>query len=136
MIIENKEVILQYIPQRDPIIMVDHLVEIINDKMLTQLTVHKENYFCTINNKVNFYGVIEHIAQSYALVDGYLYGKCIGMIGRITKLQTYFEPNIEEIINTELTVMNNMNNLVLISAVSFQNKSKIISCEMYLHFNR
>lgn len=136
MIIEKKEDILQYIPQREPIIMVGHLVEIIDNKMLTQLTVYKENYFCTINNTVSFYGVIEHIAQSYALVYGYLYGKFIGMIGRITKLRVYFEPNIEEIINTEITVISNVNNLVLISAISFQNESKIISCEMYLHFNR
>lgn len=135
MLVTGKTRVQEYIPQRDPIVMVDSLVDIENDFIRTEVIIGEGNMFALSNKKISYYGVIEHIAQSYALAHGYLYGSDIGMIGKITSLNTFEEPYEDRLITTEITVMQNFQNLVLINANSFQDNKKIIFCEMYLHFN-
>ena len=132
--ITDKNKILEYIPQRDPILMVDGMTSILENKITSLMTVKKDSIFCKNEDFVSLYGVLEHIAQSYALAHGYLYGCRIGMIGRITKLQTYLEPKIEVELNTEIEIINNMGHIVLIKAKTTQSNQDVLTCEMYLHY--
>ena len=52
------------IPQRDPILMVDELLEASDDAATTSLTVRDDNFFLDEEGKLAETGLIEHIAQS------------------------------------------------------------------------
>ena len=64
--------ILDLIPQRAPIVMVDEFLGIQENLSRTRLTVSKENIFVD-NDRMSECGLIEHIAQSAAARVGYIH---------------------------------------------------------------
>ena len=72
-LISSTEDVIQFIPQREPIVMVDCLYDIDIENLTAKsgLTIVEENIFVK-NNKLSYGGVIEHIAQSIALKSGYM----------------------------------------------------------------
>ena len=66
------EGILNLIPQRPPIVMVDSFCGIEDDCSYSGLTVTDDNIFCQ-EGKLQEAGIIEHIAQSAAARIGYIY---------------------------------------------------------------
>lgn len=77
--------IIDLIPQREPIVMVDKFVGITNGISETQLTIKNDNIFVE-NDCFTEFGLIEHIAQSAAARVGYICKKenkpiSIGYIG-------------------------------------------------------
>ena len=63
--------IIDLIPQRDPIVMIDKFVGITNGISETQLTIKDNNIFVE-NGCFTEFGLIEHIAQSAAARVGYI----------------------------------------------------------------
>ncbi len=66
------EGILNLIPQRPPIVMVDSFCGIEDNCSYSGLTVTDDNIFCQ-EGKLQEAGLVEHIAQSAAARIGYIY---------------------------------------------------------------
>ena len=100
----NREVIIQgegilnLIPQRPPIVMVDSFFGIEKNHSYSGLTVTADNIFYE-TGKLQEAGIIEHIAQSAAARIGFLYTRQgekvpLGFIGSVDKLKIYDLPYI------------------------------------------
>lgn len=63
--------IRRYIPQREPMLMVDRLLSVADDGGQTQLTIGRGNMFLDNDDCFCEFGLIEHIAQSASAVAGY-----------------------------------------------------------------
>ena len=96
MILEGKEEISKYLPQREPILMVDKLIDINDNGCEDALTVSDA-------------ALIEHTAQSGALFIGYqavMKGEPVplGMIGTINKFKIERLPLVGEEMRTTITM--------------------------------
>ena len=65
------EDIKQFIPQREPIIMVDRLVRVVAEEAVTSLVVRDTLCFVNEAGCLSEPGLIEHIAQSASAFAGY-----------------------------------------------------------------
>ncbi len=108
MILNGKEEICGYIPQREPIVMVDKLYSFTDEKSETGLTIDGGSIFvedgCLMDG-----ALIEHTAQSGALHIGYDYvshGKKvpIGLIGSINKFEIKRLPKVGEEMRTTISM--------------------------------
>ena len=131
----NKQEVKNYLLQRDPILMVDSILEISNNTSISEVTIPKNNMFVIENNIVSTYGVLEHVAQSFAVVNGYIHGVSIGFIGRIHKLKVTSLPKVAIAIKTYMEIIKEIENITLIKAEVKQENKTILSCNMYLSFN-
>lgn len=114
------EEIFQLIPQRPPIVMVDKFYGVEGDTSCSGLTVTAENLFCK-DGVLQETGVIEHIAQSAAARVGYIALKQkepvpLGFIGSVDKMKIYHLPTVGNELKTEITVMQEVGDITLISA--------------------
>ncbi len=104
----NREVIIQgegilnLIPQRPPIVMVDSFFGFEENRSYSGLTVTTDNLFCEAG-RLQEPGIIEHIAQSAAARIGFIYTRQgekvpLGFIGSVDKLKIYNLPERDETI--------------------------------------
>ncbi len=132
-IISDDEV-LEFIPQRAPIVMVDEFFGVEDNLSVSALTVTEDNIFCEFG-ALGECGVIEHIAQSAALRVGYLYRTAgrevpIGFIGSVNKFKIYGLPKVSQKLMTEIRVEQEVMNITLISAVVKVEQRVIAECMM------
>lgn len=126
--------ILELIPQRPPIVMVDTLISAAEKKTVSSFTITSDNIFAQ-NGKFREPGLIENIAQSAALGVGYL---CkvenrkvpVGFIGAIKKLSISELPNVGETIITEILVDYEVFEASIVTGKIYLNDNLIVSCEM------
>ena len=102
------EGILNLIPQRPPIVMVDSFCGT------------DDNIFCQ-EGKLQEAGIIEHIAQSAAARIGYIYLQKnepvpLGFIGSVDKLTLHRLPETGQELSTEITVIQEVFDITLVSA--------------------
>jgi|TARA_B110000503_G_C7171021_1_gene424298 hypothetical protein len=136
MILSTQQEVLNYIPQREPIVMVSALVSASKKGIETEVVVCSDNMFVIDKKWVSAYGVLEHIAQSYALAHSYINKDSgIGLIGRVKNLKVEMNAEILKPIKSTITILHDMGSTVLIKANAEQENKNILSCEMYLHFN-
>lgn len=114
------ESLLELIPQRPPVVMIDRFLGIKEGVSRAGLTVREENIFCA-GGVLQEYGVIEHIAQAAAARIGYIYcsrGEKIpvGFIGSVDKMTLYVLPEAGSEIETEIRVEQEVGEITLISA--------------------
>lgn len=126
--------ILDLIPQRAPIVMVDEFVGIDDNVSRTRFTVYEDNIFVD-NNKLSECGLIEHIAQSAATRVGYIFKSNkqpipIGYIGSINNFELIELPNVEDNISTTIEIIQEVFNITLIKACCYVGDKKIASCKM------
>lgn len=106
----KNEDIKRLIPQRNPILMVDKLLEADDGRAKTCLTVHTDNYFIGEDGKLEETGLIEHIAQSASAFAGYMVIKKgstqppVGYIGEIKKFCCYHRPQVGDELFTTITI--------------------------------
>ncbi len=104
------EDIKNLIPQRDPIMMVDKLIDVDGDVAVTSLTVRDDNYFMDEDGLLAEPGLIEHIAQSASAFAGYramASGAVIppvGYIGEVKKFHCYRRPHVDDELRTVITI--------------------------------
>lgn len=108
MILDGKEQICGYIPQREPIVMVDKLYSFESDRSETGLTVDGASIFVE-DGRLMDGALIEHTAQSGALHIGYdcvMRGQKvpIGLIGAINKYTISRLPRVGESIRTSIAI--------------------------------
>lgn len=114
------EEIFQLLPQRPPIVMIDTFYGVEDEKSFSGLTVAAENIFCQ-DGMLQETGVIEHIAQSAAARVGYIALQQkepvpLGFIGSVDKMRIHQLPAVGNELKTEITVMQEVGDITLISA--------------------
>ena len=131
--------IIDLIPQREPIVMVDKFVGITNGVSETQLTIKNDNIFVE-NDCFTEFGLIEHIAQSAAARVGYICKNenkpiSIGYIGAISNMEIVFLPKINDMLETKIEILQEVFNITLIKAESFTDGRLPASCQMKIFLN-
>ncbi len=126
--------VIQYIPQRDPIVMIDTLVNVIGGITETTLTVSADMLFVR-NGLLHEPGLIENIAQTAAAGVGYACALKketvpVGFIGAIKNLTVHQLPKVGETITTRVEVLEEIFDMTLIKGESFVGSRPVLSCEM------
>ena len=134
------EGILGLIPQRPPIVMVDSFFGIEDNCSYSGLTITSDNIFCEAG-KLQEPGVIEHIAQSAAARIGFIYTRQgaqvpLGFIGSVDKLKIYNLPEVGIKLFTEITVVQEVFDITLVSAQVKAGEELIAECRMKIFIKK
>lgn len=126
--------ILDLIPQRAPIVMVDEFLGIDNNVSRTRFTVKEENIFVD-DNQLSECGLIEHIAQSAAARVGFIFKSKqqpipIGYIGSVNNFELNKLPQVGDDISTTIEIIQEVFNITLIKACCCIGDEEIASCKM------
>ena len=107
------------IPQRDPIRMVDRLVEVDGGTATAALSVRPDNYFMEDDGAMAEPGLIEHIAQSALALAGYrASAPPVGYIGEVRKFRCYRRPRVGEELRTSVVWGDTVGDIALVSGES------------------
>ena len=112
------------IPQRDPIRMVDRLVEVDGGTVTAALSVRPDNYFMEDDGAMAEPGLIEHIAQSALALAGYralasgASAPPVGYIGEVRKFRCYRRPRVGEELLTSVVWGDTVGDIALVSGES------------------
>lgn len=116
------EEIKQLIAQRDPILMVDALVDVEGDVCHTQLTVRENNFFLEADDHLlSEPGLIEHLAQSAGALMGHrsleqgVRQVPAGYLGEVKKFHCYRRPGLGEVLETTVTLVATVNNVTTVT---------------------
>ncbi|MBO7495794.1 MAG: hydroxymyristoyl-ACP dehydratase [Salinivirgaceae bacterium] len=126
--------ILDLIPQRPPMVMVDAFYGVEDGTSRSGLTVESGNIFCK-GGVLREPGIVEHIAQSAAARAGYIFKMKnepvpLGFIGSVDKLTIHRLPRVGNKLQTTISVMQEMGGLSLISAKTEDNEGPVAECRM------
>ena len=130
----NLKEILELIPQKPPMVMVNGLIQNNEIKTIAQLQLDKSNIFC----QSGFFqeaGIIENIAQTAALGTGYAAKKSgskprTGFIGSIKRLTIYELPKDNDILQTTVSILHQLLNATVIKGEVFVNNKLMAEGEM------
>lgn len=129
------EELLQYIPQRDPFVMVDKLYAIDDAKVTSGFTITKEN---VLVEDVAFQegGLIENMAQTAALFAGYRAANLgkeapIGYIAGIKDVVICKLPEVGDVLQTKVEIINELMNVQIAQARVIDREGQVLaSCEL------
>lgn len=126
--------ILELIPQRAPIVMVNEFVGIEGNVSRTRFAVYNENIFVD-NGCLSECGLIEHIAQSAAARVGYIFKSNnqpipLGYIGSVNDFKLVENPRVGETIETTIEVIQEVFGITLIEAHCSIEGREVASCKM------
>ena len=132
----SKAEIENYIPQREPFIMVDNLVNATSEKFETDFRVLPGNIFVE-NGVLREFALIENIAQSssvgLAITMMNIEKKNVdGFIGAISKLKLYDLPSVNDTIYTIVNLMAQFENMFLLKGKNYLNGKILLECEIKL----
>lgn len=129
-----KENIHSIIPQRPPIVMVDELLY--NDGAITRcgFEVDASNIFVE-DGYLQEVGLVENMAQTAAAGTGYLAQQLglpapVGFIGAVQNLEIFALPKVGDILETEVTVTNQVFDVTFIISTVTYNGSLLAQCQM------
>jgi len=126
--------ILDLIPQRPPMVMVDTLVSCNEQDTFSSFKIRADNVFCNAN-VFSEAGLIENIAQTAAARMGYL-SKInnaevkIGYIGAIKNISIHFLPNVNTFLETKVSVLSELMGFTIIRGDIFCENKLAATCEM------
>ena len=126
--------ILELIPQREPMVMVDEFLGMGEAVSKTRFTVREDNLFVD-NGQLSECGLIEHIAQSAATRIGYIFKSKnepvpIGYIGSVNDFIISRAVKPGETIETTVKVLQEVLNITLIEARCYINDKEVASSKM------
>jgi 3-hydroxymyristoyl/3-hydroxydecanoyl-(acyl carrier protein) dehydratase len=126
--------ILELIPQREPMVMVDEFLGMGEAVSKTRFTVREDNLFVD-NGQLSECGLIEHIAQSAAARIGYIFKSKnepvpIGYIGSVNDFIISRAVKPGETIETTVKVLQEVLNITLIEARCYINDKEVASSKM------
>ena len=103
-------------------------------------TVTDDNIFCQ-EGKLQEAGIIEHIAQSAAARIGYIYLQKnepvpLGFIGSVDKLTLHRLPETGQKLSTEITVIQEVFDITLVSACVSTTEGVIAECRMKIFLDK
>lgn len=126
--------VLNYIPQRLPIVMIDTLLRAEGAVTETSFTV-EENTLFVKNGVFQEPGLIENIAQTAAAGVGYTCALSntpvpVGFIGAIKNLTIEYLPQAGETLITRVEILEEIFDMTLIKGESFVGSKRVAACEM------
>lgn len=133
------EDILKFIPQRDPIVMVDSLFACEEKSATTGLSVSKVDDLFLDQGKLLESGLIEHMAQSCAIHAGYApilaqhqsdKKPSVGFIAEVKSLVVHQLPSSERNLKTTIKVVNEVMNIIVVRCETQDESGPVCSCEM------
>ena len=132
--IVNTDTILQYIPQRPPIVLISRIYKCDEASVITGFDIVNE-HILTQNGKLTESGIVENMAQTAASMAGFeaVVNKSqprVGFIANIKNLVINFLPEVGNEILTEVKTKTQVMNVSIIEANSYCNNQLVASCEM------
>jgi len=132
--IVSQQNILSLIPQKPPFVMIDQLVGWDELSSKTTLLVTEENVLVN-NGELSEAGLTENIAQTAAAGVGYVAQQsskpiATGYIGAIKNLEVFALPKVGDMIETEVTIENQIFEVTIISGRVKCKGELIAQCEM------
>lgn len=126
--------IRDFIPQRQPFVMVDEILKADEQTCITKFIVRSGNVFVK-NAVLTEPAFIENIAQTAAAHTGYLYKQenepvPVGFIGAVQQLGIFSLPEVGDAIETEIVIKNQVLNATIISGSITCNHKPVAKCEM------
>ncbi|WP_312090524.1 hypothetical protein [Chryseobacterium sp.] len=130
----DKQFVESLIPQKFPFVMVSELAEYSENHLISGFTIEEENIFVS-NGIFQASGLIEHQAQSVALHTGYqfyLLGKQAptGYIGAIKSFEAETLPKVNDVLKTEVSILNEMMGVTLVEIITKINNEIIAKSQM------
>jgi 3-hydroxyacyl-[acyl-carrier-protein] dehydratase len=130
----TRETILNFIPQRHPVVMVQDIIEARHDHCITQLKIEGDNIFVEAGC-LSEAGLIENIAQTAAAHVGY---HCsvnqipvpIGYIAAVKNLKIFSLPRVGEKLTTKVTIKSKVLDVTLADGIVEVEGTVCCSCEM------
>jgi 3-hydroxyacyl-[acyl-carrier-protein] dehydratase len=126
----DKKSIERLIPHRSPMVLLDKILFCNSERIVTGYTIPKDCIFLR-NDKFTEAGILENMAQTAAAYMGYRAIKLnenpkIGYIGAIKSAKILRLPQVSASIETEVTVLHNIMDMLMI-ACKTSLKGKIIA---------
>lgn len=126
--------ITNFIPQRAPFVMIDHIVSADEKLSVTTLDI-REGHLFVQNGTFTEPGLVENMAQTAAAGTGYyaqLAGKqpVVGFIGALKNLNILALPKVGETITTEVSFLNQVMNVHIVQGRVYLNNKEIANCEL------
>mgnify|MGYP002621659290 CR=1 FL=1 len=135
------EGIKTFIPQREPMLMVDALYQADDTSVDTGLTIAKTNIFCDEEGNFSESGVIEHIAQSAAVFAGYNDWKngrpiVLGYIAEIKKFSLLSKAKIGDKLESSLKTVSQAMNITLMDAETKIGDNTVAKCKIKIFMDK
>lgn len=132
--IVNSNSILQYIPQRPPIVLISRIYKCDEVSVITGFDITDEHLFTQKGNLTES-GIIENMAQTAASMAGYEAviknaQPRVGFIANVKNLVIHFLPESGHEILTEVKTKTQVMNVSIIEANSYCRNQLVASCEM------
>ncbi len=133
----SQQEITKLIPQRHPILLVDQLLSYTKEEAVSGFHISPDHIFVNKNGFLTESGLIENIAQTTAMHQGYeYYLKGVpapeGYIGSIRKLQILELPPVNADLKTHITITGEILGVTIINGQVFYNDKEIAHGEMRL----
>lgn len=127
------------LPHREPMMMVDTLLEFSAGRATVGFTILKDNLFVA-NNEFSETGLIEHMAQAAALYTGYKnyadnQPAKEGFIASIKTISIQQLPKVNEYLKTEVAIVYELMHLTTVKLSIFNANIEIANAEMNLVIN-
>ncbi|MFB9078175.1 hypothetical protein ACFFLS_17310 [Flavobacterium procerum] len=130
----EKKTVEDLIPQKFPFVMVDTMYTYSETSLISGLTVQSDNIF--VKNDIFLEaGLIEHMAQSVALHTGYQFSlknevSPTGYIGSIKEIAITRLPELNDSIQSEVTILQEFAGITLVNIVTTLNNEEIARGQM------
>ena len=130
--------VINYIPQRFPIVMVHELNDCTESSAITSLYPGRCDLFKE-NGKLLEAGLVEHMAQSCAVqasyaptmaAEGERREPSVGFIAEVKNLKVDRLPNLDSRIETTIEVLNSIMGITMVGCTSQDEQGFVCSCEM------
>ncbi len=131
-----------FLPHREPFLMVEKIFDISEKTVITGFEVKSNNIFVNKDNKLSESGLIEHIAQSCSSIVGKTYldanaaMKLIGFISTIKKAEILSLPGLGDFIKTEANLVSRMDtddfSMCTIDSTSYVAGQEVAKCKLNL----
>jgi len=130
----EKNAVEDLLPQKFPFVMVDKMYSFSETSLVSGLKIQNDNIFFD-NNTFLEAGLIEHMAQSVALHTGYEYFlrneiAPTGYIGSIKEIEIKKLPEINDTIQSTVTILQEFAGITLVDIVTTLNNEEIAKGQM------
>jgi predicted hotdog family 3-hydroxylacyl-ACP dehydratase len=130
----EKNAVENLLPQKFPFVMVDKMYSFTETSLVSGLQIQNDNIFFD-NNTFLEAGLIEHMAQSVALHTGYGFFlrneiAPTGYIGSIKDIEIKKLPEINDTIQSTVTILQEFGGITLVDIVTTLNNEEIAKGQM------
>ena len=119
------------IPQKNPFVMVDSLIEFTDESLVSNFLINSPNVFLEKGVLLEP-GLVENMAQTVALHTGYAYflkgeEAPTGYIGSIKKVEIFGLPKVGETLRTEVHILHEFMGVTMVNVEVFDTEKKVLA---------